>query len=217
MPFTWTRENAVTTIMRRLGNRTGLESWIRDELKLAQRKFEGFEPLPWFLVTSGAMTYSAATVSAPADFLKEFDDGLQEGSLFIVDADSKTQVLEKDDFGHLVEKVATGDIADSGIPKFYALVNKTFHLFPVPDKSYSGTIWYYKEDTLLDSDIENAWLRNVPEILMGEAGGQIARFLRDEVAVSLFDKDKADGISKLLIQTAARASAGRALVMGESS
>lgn len=217
MPFSWTREQAVALIMRRLGNRTGLEAWIREELKLAQRKYEGFEPLPWFLVASTPMLYSAATVATPADFLKEFDDGLQEGSLLVIDDDGKTQVLEKDDLGHLIEKVATGDIVANGIPRFYALVEKVFHLFPVPDKNYSGTLWYYKEDVLLDTDIENSWLRNSPEILMGEAGGQIARTLRDEVAVTLFERDKVEGIAKLQVQTAARSSASRSLTLGESS
>jgi hypothetical protein len=59
--------------------------------------------------------------------------------------------------------------------------------------NYTLTWNYFAEDQILTTDIENKWLREAPEWLIGEAGYRISKDARDPDAIQLFDGLRTQG------------------------
>lgn len=196
-----TRNEAVQIIADRLGQRSGLADQIVNEMKLAQTKLEHGGFLPWFLKAKYDATFDTSPVYIQDGFLREIEDT----PLFsYYDDDGVLHDMEKDFYSTLVAATANGDIDATGPPEYYAIPDATFiHLFPVPDKSYSGHSRYYAAATALTVDTENAWLKYAPDVLISETGMKIAKFLRDEVAVALFKEDLIVANEKMIRDTVA--------------
>lgn len=196
-----TRDEAVSIIANRLGQRSGLSSQIIAEMKLAQTRLERGGFLPWFLRAKYDATIDSTPVTFPAGFLREIED---IALLSYTDDDGVLHELDKDFYSTLVASTANGDIDETGPPGYYAINDATFiHIFPTPDKSYSGQWHFYQGASALETDIENAWLRYAPEVLICETGLRIAKFLRDEVAVALFKDDLASATDDMVRDTVA--------------
>lgn len=197
------RSAAVALIADRLGQRTGLEAKIITELQMAQMQLEGTEPLPWFLKQTATLTTTAAvaTVALPDDFIREFEDAAQRGTLWVPnDEGTGYKAMLKDSFQHLM-----GQDPESGKPTHYALLGSMAYLFPTPDAAYALSLYYYANDLKLDSDIKNGWLAYAPDLLVAWAGFNIARFLRDLQAVDLFRADIAGAQARMAQRAIARA------------
>lgn len=206
------RAAAVTRIQRVLGFHTGLSTEIIDALQDAQQELE-FEPeLPWFLltdVTELSTTKDEEKLATPTGFIREWEDD----ALFYFDSaaadEDKYTPLNKDDVQFL-----RGDLPGSGTPKKYALVDSNFFIFPTPDAVYKIRLVYYKEDTVLSSNVENGWLKNMPTLMVGVAGLKVASPARDKDAFAEFQRLEARGRALLVTQNNARFHENRSYIMG---
>ena len=183
-----TRDEAVSLMLEQLGFRTDLSSNCITHLKLAQIQLEKGPTKPWFLISaqlSLATIAGTETVAVPTGFIQEYD----QATLKYVPDDSEGLADEVD----LVK--GTYDVlrvnfreVESGAPQAYALMNGNFHIFPLPDAVYSLKLIQYTKDTVLDTNIENAWLRESPKLLIGAAGKELAAALRDSAAMATFQR-----------------------------
>ena len=74
--------------------------------------------------------------------------------------------------------------------RVYVIWNNTIDFIVLAEQSYTLVWNYYKAGQLLTADIENEWLLNAPEWLIGEAGERISRNLRDQDALASFQDMK---------------------------
>lgn len=176
------RSTAVSRIQRGLGFRTDLEDECISALQEAQREFERARTLPWFLVEEDqtlSVTSGTQTVALPDGFLMEVeDDGLHYTS-----TDAGLVYLTKRPFDEA--KLYYRD-TDAGEPLSYSLRKASLYVFPEPDTNYTLTWSYFKAADVLTSDVENAWLENVPELLIAKAGLILAMDLENADSTKKF-------------------------------
>ncbi len=215
-----TRDEAVAEIQVQLAFRTTLSSNIITHLQMAQQELELAPSLPWFLISEDSYidtTSSEQRIPVPDDFLDETDEAVLRYVPTTPSADDPEVDLLKDDYDSLRKAymdTTTGTIQE-GPPESYAILGNYFRLFPTPDDVYRLRMIYYKADDLLDTNIENNWLKYVPQLLMGRAGKKIAMGpLRDQVAYGIFDSWEKAGQASLLLRAATRELSNKNLQVG---
>lgn len=210
-----TRDEAITRMRRYLGFNTRLDSAvIVDALKDAQVELESRPELPWFLITEVASISTTAgeqRVAVPSDFIREYER--EALYLYNKDDDKEYAILEKRDADDL-RKEYSEEEDDRDEPKFYALDGKYFRLFPIPDDIYTLKLIYYAEDTKLDNNVENEWLKHAPYLMIGLAGMFIARMTRDQNARETFQEMAQLSSGQLDREMEAREAANRRYIMG---
>jgi len=182
------RDAAVALIQEQLGFRSDLESNIITHLQLAQLQLEKSPTKPWFLIAAESFVDTVAdteTVAVPTGFIQE----VEQAVLRYVPDDS-TGIADEVDLSKNSYDVLRTNFreVESGAPQAYALLNETFHFFPLPDAVYRIRMIFYGEALPLTSNIENVWLEKAPKLLMGVAGKEIAAALRDSAAMATFDR-----------------------------
>lgn len=206
------RSEAVARIQRGLGFRTDQEQNIIDSLQEAQRDLEGGQTLPWFLIQEDAafaVLASTSTYTFPTDFLRVVED---EGLHYTSD-DGEAIFLTKRTYEENVKFFAD---VDPGPPQGYTIRKGTIQIWPVPDIAYSLTWSYYKRATLLSTDVTNAWLTEVPELLIGLAGLLIAADLENEASTKKFGAMYQKWSAWLVTQMADREDQGMPRAMGRN-
>lgn len=207
-----TRDEAVSIIQQQLGFRTDLNSEIVTNLKLAQTMLEAGPNRPWFLVTeqqSIVTEIGEQRLVVPSDMLVELDSARL---VYVPDDSGEVSVdLKKEDYDQLAYDFRE---EEAGPPVAYALLGDYFRLFPTPDAAYTIKIIVYGKDEVLDSNIENGWLKWVPYALIGKAGAQIATAARDATALAAFREWEREGRLALAGMDVARDTANRVLQMG---
>lgn len=179
------RDKAISIIARRLGNRTDLDADILDEMQLVQESLEHGDKLPFFLLSEMASTSTTADeerVVLPGDFLKEYE----EGALWYYDASAAEQWTP---LTRAAMEELKGAELGTGEPQYYALADNYIRLAPIPDAVYSLKMLYYAEDTVLDTDIENNWLKYAPEWIIAETGARVATYIQNDKLVQRFMQD----------------------------
>lgn len=202
------KSQAISQIKRRLGFRSDLDAEILEELRNAQERFENFGvPLggssfiPQFLMTEIAdisTENNEERVRVPTDILVEdeagalwrFDSGAEVGK--------EWTELVKMDFDTMRR-----EFPGKGPPQVYTADGLYFRLGPVPDGSYRLRMRYLAKDAVLEAaDTENKWLKNAPQLLIGEAGVAIAvstgyaaaasyfEMMRKEAAIALWGREE---------------------------
>jgi len=195
------KSDAISLISSRLGSRTGLDTYIVQELTMAQSALEATEPLPWFLVAAATLgTYPGVEyVGLPEDFLREYAESGHVSSA----------TLQVSEGWKPLQKVGIHRIQDmlpsQGPPTYYAVVGGKMYLRPIPDASYSINLVYYARDAVLSNVDKNRWLTYAPDVLVSYAGRQVARYLRDQAAAQMFQEDLALAMQRLTTQTISRA------------
>lgn len=210
-----TRDEAIENIRMILGFRSAdfRTDDIIKTLKWHQNELEKQPELPYFLRTeilNMTNTINVERMPTPAGFLKEWE----EDAFYIQDVGSNPVTwtpLEKDGPEYLR---TTLQAEGPGTPKAYSYDGTEFILFPTPDAVFTYRMIYYKKDVVLDTNIENKWLENLPYLLIGRAGAQIASGLRDQVAVGLFGSLIAEGTVRLNSLTVSRDGANRRYIVG---
>lgn len=176
-----TRDEAVDTIMRRLGNwpNTDARDIIIAEMEVVIQNTLEQDPefLPWFLLSevyTGTTTANEERVELPPRFLQEWEDG----ALYIIDADNEEQPLVRDDLD-VIKARTNGDGTDR--PKYYDIVGGYYVLRPIPDDSYALKMRFYQADGTDISgsygdanNVENTWLKWAADLVIGETGMVIA-------------------------------------------
>jgi len=208
------RDDAVGRIQRVLGFRGDRSTEIIDALQDAQIDLELRRPLPWFLKTEVAAEDTVANeerVALPTDFLEEWDDDALWYFDSAADDEDKWTLLQKEDLQTLR---SDPDLAGSDKPLFYAYDGLYFRIFPTPDAIYPLRMIYFQQDTLLTSNIENLWLKNIPTLIIGEAGLKMTTPFRDPIAATEFTRMRAEGTSSLVVATESKQHTNRRYVMG---
>lgn len=179
-----TRDEAVAVVQQTLGFRGDQSANIVAMLKLAQTTLEKNPTKPWFLLSEGSTirtTVSERRVRVPADFLMEYELGTLE---YVPDDTTRDEVdLVKYPREQLQLEYLSTDV---GEPAYYSKDGYYFNIWPLPDDDYLLRMRYYKKGTVLDTNIENEWLLEVPLLLIGEAGMLLAPGLRDANATATF-------------------------------
>lgn len=215
-----TRDEAVSEIQTQLAFRTTLASTIIGHLKQAQSDLELAPTLPWFLVSEDSYKDTVSgeqRVPVPLDFLDETDEAVLRYVPTTPSADAPEVDLFKDNYDDLRKAYmdpSTG-ILKVGPPEAYALLGGYFRVFPTPDAAYRLKMIYYAEDDVLDTNIENQWLKYSPLLLIGKAGKKIAMGpLRDQVAYGVFDSWEKEGRSLLVTREVTRDNSNKTLQVG---
>lgn len=182
-----TRDEAVARIQQGCGWRSDVVDQIAYALREAQRLIEIGRSLPYFLVEEdedlSAPTGSAA-IALPDRFIREYDEN-DRSTLRYYDSTAQTWVfLEKMDHDDALVEFAS---MDAGTPQAYVLRKDTIEIFPERDQDYTLVWSYYKGGEVLSSNIENSWLANAPDVLIGKAGASIATDLENDKAVGIFN------------------------------
>lgn len=171
------RSAAATIIKRGLGFRTDLDDEIVSALQQAQRLLEQGRSLPDFLKEEDAtltVTSGTGDIAFPTGFIRE----IQGETFHRTDATTGRIVkLEKFIDLSLIGQTLVTPETDPGAPVAYYVRKASFAFFPERDADYNLTWSYYKKADELTSDIENAWLANSPDTLIGRAGMLIAEDL----------------------------------------
>lgn len=208
------RDIAVARVKQLLGFRLDQDANIVQAIQEVQQELENEPELPHFLRKpySGLVTVAnVRTVNVPTDFLREWEQD-QMNITTVSSGDTTSQSVVKDELGYLRIRYP-GDV---GQPVKYALVNKQFYFFPLPDKVYTLDGVYYAKDAVLSTNIENLWLANIPEIIIGGAGVLLAAGLRDKDAIQLFAGMYQGARQKVgMVQSAADAAGAKPIVGGE--
>jgi len=187
-----TRDEAVDTLMRRLGNwpNTDLRDTIIAEMVVTIQDTLEQEPmfLPWFLLSevyTGTTTAGEERLELPPRFLQEYEDG----ALYIVNTDGSKSPLVRDDLD-----VITSRYSGSGKPTHYDILGDYFILRKIPDDEYSIKIRFYQgDDSTLDgtygdsNNVENVWLKWAANLVIAETGVVIAsQYLQSERMAQMF-------------------------------
>lgn len=213
------RDAAVARIKQGLGFKKNLDNEIILAMQEIQADLETSSELPWFLRKKYDPAFitvpSIRTLAVPADFIREWDDD----PLTIIWTDGTstfTQELIKDTpaFLKLRWPQETLPLTDISVPKGYARINDTFYFYPLPSAAYTFDGSYYAKADLLTTNIENAWLKELPYILVARAGLQLAQGLRDKEALTSFGVMNDVFTAKLHLATTADDQAGAQPVMG---
>lgn len=189
-----TRDEAVAIIKETMGFRLDLDEAAQRRLKLAQVHFERGIILPSFLISEQSYITTDANaerIVKPSDFIKEVDeDGLCYFPNGLGNEEGRV-ALVKDDLDVLQRNYQAGT---KGPPEAYALLGNYFRIFPTPDDVYVVKMYYYQKDEVLNSNIENKWLREVPYLLIGEAGMSLSSGARDKDAKAEFSRMKQEAL-----------------------
>ncbi len=207
------RDLAVARVQRILGWRSDKATEIIEELQNAQVFYEKAPRLPWFLLDEthwATLTDGEERIPVPSDFLREYEKGTlwYYNATATEDADIYTNLV-KDDLDYLRDT-----LPGEGAPVAYALTGDYFRIFPTPDDAYVLRMVYYKKGTVLSTNVENDWLLNVPDVLIGYAGRMIAAALHDDRAKAAFTELEALGSRQMVVATEAREHENVRYIMG---
>lgn len=219
-----TRDEAVAMIKLQLGFRSNQDANIILCLKLAQTQLELQPTKPWFLISEDSYAFTTPDeerVALPTDFLQEVDEAVLRYVPEDADSPADEVDLVKEDYDTLRANyrgwtdTTTGE--SSGAPQAYCILDGYFRIFPLPDTLYRLRMIYYAKATVLDTNVENGWLKYAPLLIMGKAGQMIAGGpLRDSEAMKVFQGWEAQGSLALAGQVVSRDMSNRRLQMGGS-
>jgi hypothetical protein len=208
------RSEAITIIKRGLGFRQTQDAAIVAALKQIQRDLEHGKTLPsWLLVFDVAIpvTADATTVSLPTGFLRFHEDYPP----FFVNSDGDVVNVPRRTSD---EAIAAYGSDDSGEARVFVQRNATtIELVPPFTADTTMYLTYYKAADVLDSEIENAWLANAANYLVGLAGVQVAGDLRDKGAMDKFSLMAKMGNAAYIGSVIDEELAGRPLIMGRNN
>lgn len=176
------RSAAVARIQQGLGFRSDQADAIVSALLEEQRDLEKGETLPEFMLREDqSLNLVAGTnsVALPTDFLRRAKTLIHYVPIY----STRSKDIPWRDFDEARNAYSRFDPHG---PEVVAIRQSTLWFEPLPDQNYTLTWSYYRKADLLTSDIENLWLANAPELLIGGAGVRIAQDMRNQTAVQLF-------------------------------
>lgn len=210
-----TRDEAITRAQRLLAQRAAGDfvTQLQDALKDAQVRLEQAPLLPWFLrgeVHSISTVDTEERITLPPGFIREWEeDAVWYFDGAATDVGDVWTPLVKDELEFLRK-----NLPGVGKPEAYAFDGTYWRIFPTPDGVYTIKVIFYKQDVVLVSNTENKWLLHASDVMVGMAGGEVARGIRDLDGIKIFDDMLAAGAARLETHSEALEHAGRRYVMG---
>jgi len=220
------RSAAILEIKRGLGYRTTQDTTIIAALQEAQRVLELGHTLPnWLITYDEAITVTAdsASITLPVRFIRFHDDY----SLYYTNSDAARVFIPRRNYTEAYQAYVASGEADAsdvstdtsgGYPSVVVARNKTTAiLIPTPTVGFTAYLSFYQGALVLDGDIENAWLFNAPDVLIGMAGMRCAGIVRDKGAMEQFSQRANMGGKSLMGDIIEDEIAGRGLIMGRNN
>lgn len=216
------RDTAVNLIKQKTGFRTSGESAIIAALQASQEtlSFGGVmteanysTEVPWFLLVEAQtldLTAGSNLVALPDDFIKEAEDTGPWFPNLVTGTGQPPVYLEKASPG-FAQRTLLGTVSG---PQVYEIRADEIWIYPAFDEDVTLYWSYYAKDVILDSNIENKWLKWVPSLLIGHAGQSYAADVRDKEAATEFSRLKLEGQKQLLTQNVQRQTANRRTSFG---
>jgi hypothetical protein len=200
------RDTAVSIIAQRLGQRTDLTAAIIVEMQLQQDTAleRNGKFTPWFLLSEWSSANTVANeerVPLPTDFLMEADE-----YPFQIYLDPTWTNLVKTGYDY-----ARKTYPEPGQSKLYAMGDGYFYLFPNPDQIYPIRMKYYKKGLdITASNIENAWLKYAPDLVIAQTGEVMARqYTQNMQLAETFKAQAIEAFNSLYSQHVAREEVNR--------
>lgn len=211
------RSEAITIIKRGLGFRQTQDAAIIAALKQAQRDLELGRTLPdWLLVYDAPITVvgNVATAALPERFLRFHE----EYQMYYLNSDGKPVGLPVRRPEEAYDAYGTQEHAPPVYPSVVVLRGDGMVTFvPVPTVSFTARLTYYRGAEVLDSELENAWLKRAANYLIGLAGTMVAGDLRDAGAQQKFASMAQIGQRGYIGDVVETELAGRPLIMGRNN
>lgn len=225
------RSEAISIIKRGLGFRQTQDAAIIAALQEAQRIMETGHTLPSWLLVFGVqipITAGTAQFDLPTGFIRMHDDydmfylapgsTSQDARVFLPRRNFSEAFAAYVSSGTQDDSAQLDDQTNNGYPQVMAIQSKTRgRLFPIPTVSFTAYMTYYAAAAKLDADIENAWLANAPDVLIGMAGMTVAGNLRDTAAYQQFAQRANLAGKSYMGDVVEDELAGRGLVMGRNN
>lgn len=219
------RDTAVLRINRGLGFLApghGQTNDVIQCLQEAQRDLERGKTLPKFLLLEDQPLLLAVgehEVPLPEDFLRADDNN----PLYYVADDSHLahylqQYRYYRDAVHAVASQQRPDqpMQTTDAPWLYVIRKDVIDFITFADRSYDLVWNYYRRDAVLTTNIENLWLANAAEWLIGEAGIRMAADKRDKGGIELFTNVMQKGRMAVYADDLAAEDAAGPIAMGAS-
>lgn len=197
------RDAAVQRINRAIGFRASgnpLETTIIDTLQEAQRDLEKGKTLPKFLIQEDqTLTLVAGqhSVALPTGFLRDVDE--TRIRYYETTNSVRPRFLKRTYMDDAILASSFRSETDpetparNRAPSVYVIRRATIDFITVANQNYTLFWDYYKADQVLSSNIENLWLANASEWLIGEAGARLAADLGNQQAAASFEAMRTKG------------------------
>lgn len=185
---------------------------------------------PWWLLKEDqtlTLTINNQVVALPSDYIQDYEE--KDGNLRYNSGVTNTrtffltkmqyEVAEKFFFGDWSSIYDTnGNLIQAavspGVPKAYVLRQTGIRVYPAPDKAYALTWSYWGTAAAQASGQENAWLKNAPWVLIGDAAKKIGSDLGNAQAVATANALISMGEGNMFRSTVHRMEAGKSRSMG---
>lgn len=159
------RDEHVASIAARLGSRTDLNAEIITKMKSVQQyQLEGAATLPWFLIETVTLTLAvgASSVALPSNFIRPVEDAKVRiyPTATPTDLDELTTAF--------VDPLAAGSFAENARPKTVVFYPDSAIFDRKADVEYKVYFSAYTRDTVLDTNIENDWLKWAGDLMEAE-------------------------------------------------
>jgi len=211
------RSEAVGIIKRGLGFRQTQDAAIIAALKQTQRDLEAGKTLPEWLVTYAeplATPAGVATVALPLRFLRLHEE---YPPYYLNSSGAKVWLPRKNAIEATEAYPLTSNPSGTVYPHVTVFQASNIVLVPAPSAALTIYLTYYRGADVLDTDIENLWLANAANYLIGLAGVFIAGDLRDAGAASKFTMMAKSGAQAYLGNIVDDELMGRPLIMGRNN
>lgn len=212
------RSVAVTRIQDGLGFATRQSDKIILRLQEAQRELERGKTLPRFLLQEQetlTLPIGVNYIAVPDGFLRLHDENPLH--FFSTGSTKATFITVTRSYDDALKAIYTGT---SRPPRVAALrylksiAKYALDFVNNADTTYTIYWSYYKAAALLTTEIENEWLANGPEWLIGEAGWRMAMDARDKEGAAIFDAMRKTGRAAIFGETVAFEESSGPLIMG---
>lgn len=208
------RSEAIGIIKRGLGFRQTQDAAIIAALQSAQRDLEAGKTLPnWLLVFDQPISVTAGTavIAMPTGFLRLHEE---YEMYFLNDEGQPVNLPRKNP----QEAQAAYAQSEALFPAVFVIESPTSgRLVPTPTSNFTAYLTYYRAADVLNTETENAWLRFVPNYLVGLAGMKVAGDLRDAGALQSFTSMAKLGGQGYMGEVVEQELAGRPLIMGRNN
>lgn len=176
------RDTALLRITDGLGFRSDLATKVILRMQETQRDLERGDTLPDFLIKEGqtlSLLQVGNSVALPDDFLRR-------SSLELRYTPADSTISKTVPWRNYDAAYQTFSDRDPTGPSVAVLRASTILFFPIADRDYTLTWDYYAKAALLTTNVENVWLANAPELIIGDAGLRMALDIRNKEAQGLF-------------------------------
>ena len=214
--FAMMRSVAISIIKRGLGFRQTQDTAIIAALQQVQRDLEQGKTLPDWLVQYNIplpVTAGSAVTPLPTGFLRLHEEYT---TYYVNPVDGSQHYLPRKRAQEAREAYPTWETT-SGLPSVLVIQPPNVLLIPTPTQNLTLYMTCYVADQVLSSEMENLWLANAANYLVGLAGVMVAGDVRDSGAMSKFTMMAKSGAQAFMGNIVDDELMGRALIMGRDN